>query len=253
MSTTRARSTSTYSARQFAGDLTAALAQRGPLVAAYLHGSAALGGWNPERSDVDILFIVADDIGADAVTAIGELLLEQAGRAPGRGLECSVVTSSQAARPCPPYSFSLHCGQDAGAQRLYRGSELPGDSDLLMHYAVCRAAGIVLFGPPPADCIGAVARPVILTYLAGELDWGLANGAESYAVLNACRALEYLDGGRIASKVAGGMAAIERGTGPADLVRQALEAQHGNSAERPPGPEATAFVRSVIAKLESGS
>ena len=30
----------------------------GALTAAYLHGSAALGGWNAERSDVDVLFVV---------------------------------------------------------------------------------------------------------------------------------------------------------------------------------------------------
>jgi len=239
--------------RSFAENLTAELVRRSGdfLSAAYLHGSAALGGWNVERSDVDILFVVADEIGDDAVAAIGELLL--ATRGLGRGLECSVVTSSQAARPCPPYPFILHRGQDAGAQRLYCGSEMPGDSDLLMHYAVCRVAGITLFGPPPLDCIGAVPRPVILTYLAGELDWGLANGAESYAVLNACRALEYLDSGRLVSKVAGGLAALDRGTGPAGPVRMALDAQQGTCGERRPGPEATAFVRSVIAKLEAGS
>jgi len=237
--------------RQFAGDMTAELARRGPLRAAYLHGSVALGGWNAERSDVDILFVVADEIGAKAVAAIGDLLLASHG--PGRGLECSVVTSSQAARPGPPYPFILHCGRDAGAQRLYLGSEMPGDNDLLMHYAVCREAGITLSGPPPLDCIGAVPRQAILTYLADELEWGLANGAESYAVLNACRAVEYLDGGRIVSKVAGGMAALDRGTGPDGLVRLALEAQQGKSEERPPGPEATVFVRSVIASLVAGS
>jgi streptomycin 3"-adenylyltransferase len=237
--------------RQFAGDLTAALGRVGPLAAAYLHGSAALGGWNAERSDVDILFVASDDIGADAVAAIGDLLLTR--RGPGRGLECSVVTSSQAARPCPPYPFLLHSGQDAGAQRLYSGSEMPGDSDLIMHYAVCREAGITLYGPPPQDCIGAVPRQAILTYLAGELEWGLANGAESYAVLNACRALVYLESRRIVSKVAGGKAALERGTGPEAQVRLALDAQYGISDERRPGPDATAFVRSVITRLEAGS
>ena len=36
----------------------------GLLQAAYLHGSAALGGWMPGRSDVDMLFVTADGIGS---------------------------------------------------------------------------------------------------------------------------------------------------------------------------------------------
>ena len=41
-------------------------ASDGLVQAAYLHGSAALGGWLPS-SDVDILFIAADDISPLAV------------------------------------------------------------------------------------------------------------------------------------------------------------------------------------------
>src|SRR5215469_15151476 len=130
--------------RDFAHDLAAALARwpGGGLLAAYLHGSAALGGWNEQRSDVDMLFIAADGIDADSVAAIGEQLLAWAVYCPGRGLECSVVTAGQAARPVAPFPFCLHSGTGANGQRLYLGTEVPGDRDLLMHYEVCRAAGI---------------------------------------------------------------------------------------------------------------
>lgn len=236
----------------FAGDLTTALARCG-LVAAYLHGSAALGGWNERRSDVDMLFIADDGIDADSIAAIGEQLLAWAVYCPGQGLECSVVTASQAARPAAPFPFCLHSGTGADGQRLYLGTEVPGDADLLMHYEVCRTVGITLFGPPPADCIGAVPRQAVLGYLAGELKWGLANGMESYAVLNACRALEYLRSGRILSKVAGGLAALERGDAPADLVRQALDQQQAKSEERPPGPGAIAFVNGARLRLATAA
>jgi predicted nucleotidyltransferase len=46
-------------ATRLAGDLDALLGDA--LTAAYLHGSAALGGWLGDRSDVDILFVVADE------------------------------------------------------------------------------------------------------------------------------------------------------------------------------------------------
>ena len=246
-----------YAAR-LAGDLDALLG--GALAGAYLHGSVALGGWLAERSDVDILFVVADDLagevapaGSDPLTAAGALLTRSGAHCPGRGLECSIVTVSQAARPAPPWPFVLHAGFGDGGRTLVRGDTRPGDPDLLMHYAVCRAAGITVAGPPPAAVIGAVRRPQVLAYLAGELDWGLANAPESYAVLNACRALVYLDEGRVVSKIAGGLAALHRGIGPPGLVRRALDQQQARAPERAAGPDAIVFVRESAALLSAAA
>ncbi len=239
--------------RAYAATLTAQLAAAldGALTAAYLHGSAALGGWIPERSDVDILFVVPDDIGAAAAAEAGRTLLSAAVGCPGRCLECSIVTASAAARPAPPWPFVLHVGFRDGEQALHLGADRDGDADLLMHYAVCRAAGIALAGPPPRAGIGAVGRAVILGYLAGELGWGLANAPENYAVLNACRALVYLKQGRIVAKVAGGLAALEDGGGPPDVLRRALDQQQGRAPERAAGPDAVAFVQRVAAMLSA--
>ncbi len=159
--------------REYASRLTFELASLlgDGLTAAYLHGSAALGGWVAERSDVDILFVVAGDLPGRVLAAAGDLLLRSATSSPGHGLECSVVTASQAARPAPPWPFVLHAGVSQGVPVLVRGDARAGDADLLMHYAVCRAAGITLAGAPPAAVIGSVDRLVILDYLAGELDW----------------------------------------------------------------------------------
>jgi hypothetical protein len=174
-------------ASRLASELAGLLDDR--LTAAYLHGSAALGGWVAERSDVDILVVVARQLPDPALTATGELLMRWATACPGRrGLECSVVTAGQAARPAPPWPFILHVAVRRGGVVLDRGDATAGDDDLLMHYEASRAAGITLAGAPPAAVIGAVDRLVILNYLASELDWGLANGPECYAVLNACRA-----------------------------------------------------------------
>lgn len=243
---------------EFASGLAARLAGLlGPALAGvYLHGSAALGGWTAGRGDIDVLVLTGDDISPDAVAAAGSLLLAAARAGPGRGLECSVVTAGQAARPAPPWPFLLHVGQRLSGPVLVRGGSgdpapPAGDPDLLMHYAVCRAAGIALAGPPAAAVIGPVARPAILEYLAGEMDWGLENATESYAVLNACRALVYLEQDKIVSKVAGGEAALGRGLGPGGLLRRALDQQRERAAERAPAPDAAAFVREVAAALRA--
>jgi len=237
-------------AKRLAGDLDTLLG--GALAAAYLHGSAALGGWLAGRSDVDILFVVPDDLLGEAAQAGG--LLTRSGRCcPGRGLEASIVTRSQAARPAPPWPFVLHVGFGAGGKTLVPGDAMPGDPDLLMHYAVCRVAGIAVAGPSPAAMIGAVRRPQILAYLAGELAWGLANAPENYAVLNACRALVYLDDGRIVSKIEGGLTALNRGIGPPGVVRRALEQQQARAPERAAGKDAILFVGESAAALSAAA
>jgi len=224
------------------------------LTAVYLHGSAVLGGWS-RRSDVDLLLVVADCANAGTVTAAGQALAAAARDCPGTGLESSLVTAAAAAVPAPPWPFLLHVVANQGepnGRRIMTGQGR-GDPDLLMHYAVCREAGQALLGPRPAAVIGPVARPVILDYLAGELRWGLEHAAESYAVLNACRALVYARDGAIVSKLAGGAAGLRSGLGPSDVIRRAIDQQHGRAPARKPGADAAAFVRSAAARVAAAA
>ena len=75
------------------------------------------------------------------------------------------------------------------------GAQHPGDPDLLMHYVACRAAGIVVRGPPPAELVGEVARVDVLGYLEVELRWALHDAPEAYGVLNACRKIDRISPG----------------------------------------------------------
>jgi Domain of unknown function (DUF4111) len=225
----------------------------GGLKAAYLHGSAALGGWVAKRSDVDILFVAVGDLSGRELATAGELLMRSATSSPGRGLECSVVTANQAARPAPPWPFMLHVGLSQGKPVLVRSDTRTGDADLIMYYAVCRTAGITLAGAPPAAVIGSVDRRAILGYLADDLDWGLANAPECYAVLNACRAHIYLNEAKIVSKVAGGLAAFRSGIAAPGLVRRALDQQQATVPERPADPDAISFVQDTAAALRAAA
>ena len=225
----------------------------GRLRAAYLHGSAVLGGWSPESSDVDMLFVADDGAGGQALEAMASALAAGRPACPGTGLECSVVTVGQAARPGPPWPFLLHVAETPGRSdlRIVVGDGHPGDPDLLMHYTVCRSAGWPVCGPGPLDLIGSVSRPTVLGYLADELRWGIEHAAEAYAVLNACRALIFLADGRIVSKVAGGRIALDRGLGPPAVLSRALDQRQGNATERAVAPDAVAFVLAAAATLRS--
>jgi hypothetical protein len=186
--------------------------------------------------------------------AVEQALVDSTSACPGSGLECSVVLAGQAVSPAPPWPFLLHVQSSPGqAVRRVLGDSMDGDPDLLMHYAVSRAAGVALFGPDPAAVIGEVPRAAILAYLVDELDWGLAHGSEAYAVLNACRALVYAADGHLVSKISGGRRVLDQQFGPADVIGRALDEQQGRIAPRPVSKRATEFVRLVASGLQPGA
>jgi streptomycin 3"-adenylyltransferase len=239
-------------AAALAGDLAAA--SGGRLRATYLHGSAVLGGWVPDRSDVDVLFVVADDVAGPALTAMARVLAAAGPGCPGRELECSAVTVAAAREPRAPWPYLLHvvAGPDAQAAKVHIGAEATGDRDLVMHYAVCREAGWPVVGPPPRELIGSIGTEAIIGYLADEMDWGLAHAPEAYSVLNACRAMIFLTDHAIVSKIAGAETALRRGIGPVHLIRRALGQQRGELPDQPPSADAISYVLATAAALRGG-
>ncbi len=225
----------------------------GRLVGAYLHGSAAMGGWLPSRSDVDLLFVIDDATSAEVLPGLERALVDSAPACPGTGLECSVVSARQASAPGEPWPFLLHVQSSRREPtRIIQGATMDGDPDLLMHYLVCRVAGVPVLGAKPQAVFGTVPRSIVLAHLATELIWGAEHGSEAYAVLNACRALVYATQGNIVSKIEGGRMVLDEGRlGPADVVARALDEQRGMSPPKTVGADVAAFVRLVVDRLQS--
>jgi hypothetical protein len=222
------------------------------LLATYLHGSSALGGFVRGRSDVDVLVVCNDrPIGRDGLDAAVQRLRSEVGECPGRGLELSMVAQQDARAPRPPWPFVLHVTTCPADERIVVGEDRRGDPDLLMHYVVCRAAGIAVRGPTPTELIGPIARADVLGYLRAELRWALEHAPESYGVLNACRALAYLDREEILSKVDGAQYAVNRGA-PHELITGALAMQRGHRPEHPPSEAARRFIIEVGHTLGAG-
>jgi len=241
----------------YAAELAAALGKLdgSPLVAAYLHGSGALGGWMPGRSDVDILFVAADDTTPATTAEMAQVIQAAGAHCPGREVETSVVTVAAARDPAPPWPYLVHVvAGPAGTIRVAQpDAASPGDRDLLIQYAVCRAAGRTVLGPPARELIGPVGRAAIIDYLADDLAWGLEHAPEPYGVLNACRAQVYLSDDEIVSKVAAGETALRRGTGPPAVIRRALDQQRGYQPDQRPTSDAIEFVLATAARLRSGA
>ncbi|HEX2378232.1 MAG TPA: aminoglycoside adenylyltransferase domain-containing protein [Gaiellales bacterium] len=215
------------------------------LAGAYLHGSAALGGWHPERSDLDVLVVSAGPVAPDVLRALAEAVSVRALPCPvRRGLELGVVTAASAAAPCARPRFELDVSTSAAAgDRLTLGGDRPGHADYLMHFAVCRAAGRALAGPPPAEVFGEAPAELLDAAFADELAWAADNAPPAYRVLNACRAWCFAAERRLVSKAGGGEWALGRGVSD-DAIRTALAEQGGG----PELPIAAAAIAALTAR-----
>ncbi|EQD29694.1 nucleotidyltransferase, partial [mine drainage metagenome] len=150
-------------------------------------------------------------------------ILFEPGLCPGTGVEASVVEESAARRPSTPWPYRVHFTTSPPEPTTVWCEPGSGDSDLILHYAVTRQAGWAAYGPPATDVVGEVGRRIVAAQLAAELRWAISHASESYAVLNACRALRWAKEEMLCSKTAGGTWALSRGIEPA-LVGQALSA-----------------------------
>ena len=221
-------------------------AMRPDLVGVYLHGSAALGAFDPAGSDVDVLVVVGEPSTEADQRRLGEVLFATAEPCPGTGLELSVVTAATAATlgTCP---FEVHVATHPDEREIVVGAGHPGDPDLVLHVAVCREHAIAVSGPPPAQVFGAVPRERVLAALVTELRWGIAHGPGPYAVLNACRAVRFAADGTLCSKVAGGDWYLARHPGHPVVVAALSDQRRG--ARPALTPAAVRFVTDAITRL----
>jgi streptomycin 3"-adenylyltransferase len=205
---------------------------RDGLIGVYAHGSIALGGYRPDRSDVDVLVVVGRPLTDEQASLLGRRLGESELPCPAQGLELSVVTTEALSDATDRPRFELHVGT---AEHVVVRDSGRGDPDLVMHMAVCRGLGLALAGPPAAVLLPEVPRPRLLAALDGEMDWGERHGSPTYCVLNACRAMRFAQEGVLCSKLDGGRWALARSDDEASrqTIRDALAFQEGSTDSHP--------------------
>ena len=235
--------------REFTRDLAEALegVAGDSLVGVYLHGSAVLGDWSAGASDVDVLVVARSGVAPIIVERMVAVLSAERD-CPGVGLEVSVVEADAAAAPTAPWPFVVHVTTAAHDRQIIWGTPSTGDVDLILHYALTRAFGWRAIGASPETIVGAISERVIVRQLANELRWGIDHASESYAVLNACRALRYRAERVLCSKTEGGEWALVHNVEPA-LVRRALDARR-RGISSPTTRNARAWVARVATELD---
>ena len=180
----------------------------GELYGVYLHGSAAFGHFIAASSDLDLLIVVKRDSHLDK--NLYDHLVRMSQPAEVLGLELSVLTRDDVLARSLARPFRSHFWISTDEQRFVNGADHPGDSDLVLHFAVCNSNGIAILGPPASEAFPAPERREILEALVGELEGAKDNGGWINAVLNATRAWRYVEESVMSSKLSGWLWARER-------------------------------------------
>jgi hypothetical protein len=200
----------------------------GELVAVVLGGSAALGAYEPGRSDLDVLAVCERELGEERARALAGALSHGALPCPARKLELVVLRrAAAAAEPAAP-AFDLNLNTGAGLpDHAGLDPEAEPGHWFVIDREIARQRGRALHGPPPPEVLAAVPRADVLAALQASLDWHQEHEADSPdAVLNACRGWRWARTGRWTSKARAGEWARGRMADPS-IVEAALARETG--------------------------
>jgi hypothetical protein len=224
------------------------------LTGVYLHGSAVLGGFDPRRSDIDLLAVTSRALSHDERRAVAGRLSHDRLPCPAAGLEFGLVTeaSARTLSHTPRFEIDMSSGRGKSDQVTF-GTVDEGGTDYVMHFASCAHHGVALYGPEPASLFVRIPRGHLIEAFHGELGWALEHAPLEYQVLNACRAWRYLAEDVLCSKVDGGEWARTRVENAA-VIDAALARQRLSSDAPLEEADVRAFVqriRNLLAELMS--
>ncbi|WP_338249182.1 aminoglycoside adenylyltransferase domain-containing protein [Dictyobacter halimunensis] len=212
------------------------------LLGIYLHGSLAMGCFNPTISDVDILVVTHQPLSVFVKRQLMLQLLQSSGQP--HPIEISFLVADQINPYQHPLPFDLHYSEDwrqkmqdeleNGTWQRWNDRQVH-DIDLDAHITILRKRGVTLYGEeiPPTF------PEIPVRYYIDSIieDYQGANKAKNshsvYFILNACRVYAYLQGSHIYSKDEGGVYGLT--TLPAEfigLITHALDIYRGRSNER---------------------
>lgn len=179
----------------------------------YLHGSLAMGCFNPARSDIDLLIVTAEGMSVTTKRKIAELLLRTS-MAPN-AIEVSFLVESDMHPFTHPLPYDFHYSEawreDLSAiiqngEWQSWNDEKKTDADLSMHIMLMNNRGLCLYGKPIREVFPEVPIEHYKIALFSEFHWALQQIRinPTYFILNACRIYAYLREGSILSKDEGG-------------------------------------------------
>ena len=192
------------------------------LLGVYLHGSAAMGCFNPKSSDLDLLVGAKEALDdstkrrfMDRVVALHEEFVKISGSTHA-GIEMSVLLQKDCNPFVYPTPFDLHFS--TMHLKWYKDNpedyvqKMKGtDEDLAAHITIARARGRCLFGMPIEDFFGEVPAENYFDSIRGDVENAESEITENtnYLVLNLARVLAFKKDGLVLSKQEGGQWALK--------------------------------------------
>lgn len=226
------------------------------LVGVYLHGSLAMGCFNPRASDLDLLAIIKRHLPLSTKRQLAELLL-RVSRAPQQ-IEVSVLSLTDLVPWQYPTPFDFHYGetwreqiqQDLESGRWQHWNEkIARDPDLAVHVTITKHRGIRILGVPIPQVFPDVPKHDYLASIAEDVTSVLEGVQDDpiYSILNVCRVYAFLQDGLICSKQEGGQWALTFVPEELRLVMaRALESYATTSQAEQFGPVAVAMFASYM-------
>lgn len=186
------------------------------LVGIYLHGSAVMGCFNPEKSDIDLIIVVNHPLLDRVKHEYMDMLVKFNVLAPAKGIEMSIVLRDV----CKPFVYptpfelhfsSMHLKWYKDNPQEYICKMRGDDKDLAAHINVLNQRGTCLYGEPINLVFGKVPNDDYMDSICNDVATAIDNIDKDtmYLTLNLARVLAYKEEGLVLSKKEGGEWAIK--------------------------------------------
>lgn len=186
------------------------------LVGIYLHGSMAMGCFHSDKSDIDVIMVIEEDISDTQKIMLMRQIVYLNQQAPPKGLEISIVKREYCNPFIYPTPFELHFSP----MHLPWFKENPQDYvekmkgediDLAAHFTIIRNYGVVLWGEKIENIFAPVPKQNYLESICADIENATEDILEQpiYITLNLCRVLAFVKEGLYLSKEQGGKWGIE--------------------------------------------
>jgi predicted nucleotidyltransferase len=233
------------------------------LLGIYLHGSLALGGFKPSRSDVDIIVVTSQKLTVETKRSIIELLLRISKAPSPLDVHFLAEQDIKTFRQPPLRDFFYNeTLRDQYRQDLshatwqhWQDSE-QSDYKLAIYLRVLHLHGVLLEGQSAQTSLPEVPEQAFRAALVQDFQASrktLLTDPVSF-VLNSCRTYEYLSEHKIISKDEGGVWGLSNLPEPyRALIHQSLSLYRGERLGRPVGrgvlDEFSAYIHEQIQRL----
>jgi hypothetical protein len=226
---------------EVAGRLGAGLGRE--LVGAWLFGSAAIGDFDPARSDLDVQGVTRSRLPSDTLRRLAARLSHESLPSPVRGLELVLYAEEDLRHPRgPAFQLNLNTGPRMEARLEYE----PDPSEwfwFALDIAIGREHGLAVAGPEPADVFPLLSDDLLVDGALAALDWFWHHDHDGVAtVLASCRSWAWASEGRWLSKAEAGEWAARRLADPAP-VDKALARRRDRHAAEPTTAERAVVVQ----------